>query len=141
MRRKLALTLLGSIVCGVALATHYGTWNCSSCTLNGATPDADTTTYIQTTINAEVSQWRNGDTVTVCNATTCSTYLMASVIGGVPGMQQIAKFPRGENGDGGGNPGGSGGNDNGGFNPGGGVPDPNDPYCFSATPCDSSGIT
>ncbi|MGO4259579.1 hypothetical protein [Lysobacter sp. TAB13] len=110
MKSRWVAGLAGIVGIGVAIASHYGTFICSSgCTLNGPTPDPDTVVFIQSTVNQKVNQWKAKDTVTICNATACSTYLMTSVFGGVAGMQQIAKTPRGSGGSGSGSGGEGGG--------------------------------
>src|SRR5688500_17765745 len=105
-RNKWLLGVSGLLVVGAALATHYGVWSCGSCSLDGATPDPDTTAFISTEVNQAVGQWQSGDTVTICNGTTCATYKVVSVVAGISGMQQIAKFPM--TGTGGGGSGGPG---------------------------------
>ncbi|WP_145985401.1 hypothetical protein [Marilutibacter maris] len=116
MSRKLVVGVGAVLAIGVVVAAHHGDFDCGSCTLSGATPDSDTVSFIKSVVNGSVEQWRNGDTVTICNSNTCATYLMASVMGGIGGMQQIAKFQKGgdSGGGGGGNEGGSGNYDGGG---------------------------
>lgn len=91
---------------GLALAADYGVWDCNECTLNGPTPDDATITFIKVKVNEKVRSWRNKDTVTICNVTTCAKYFMVSVIGGVATMNQVDKYPRSQTGGGwGGEPG------------------------------------
>ncbi|MEH6416675.1 hypothetical protein [Pseudomonas sp. CGJS7] len=116
MKSKLLAGAAGIAAIGIAIAAHYGTFNCgSACTLDGATPDPETASFIASTINQKVNQWKAKDTVTVCNDRSCATYLMASVMGGIPGMQQISKVPRGGGSGGPGGGGGSGGGSGGGW--------------------------
>ena len=100
--RRVALGLAALAIVGLALATDHGVWSCGSCTLQGATPDYETVAFIESTVNNSVSRWVNGDTVTICNGTTCAKYLMASVFGGIEGMQQVVKYPKMSGGGGGG---------------------------------------
>lgn len=114
MKSRWVVGLTVVVVIGVAIAAHYGRFICSDCTLEGDTPDPTTATFIVSTVNQSVNQWRAKDTVTICNAATCSTYQMISVMGGIPGMKQVSRHPRGSGGGGesggeGGSGGGSGG--------------------------------
>jgi len=113
MKSKWLLGGVSIVGVGLAIAAHYGTFNCTSgCTLEGGTPDPETVSFIVSTVNQKVEQWKAKDTVTVCNSSTCATYLMVSVMGGVSGMQQISKVQRGTGGSGG--PDGGGGGSSGG---------------------------
>lgn len=58
----------------LVLAVHYGRYNCDDCLLPAGVPDIDTTLFITTVVNQDVNIWRAGDTVKICNATTCVTY-------------------------------------------------------------------
>jgi hypothetical protein len=62
------------IASGVALAIHYGRWDCSECLGGYPTPDPDTRNFITTDVNQVVPAWRAGDTVKICNGTVCTVY-------------------------------------------------------------------
>lgn len=106
----LALTLVSAI----ALARTYGPYQCDTCLLGGPSPDGDTQTFISTVVNHDVSYWAQGDTLVICNQTTCATYSR-----GMTGFVRIATVPN--TGGGGGGAGGDPGTGSTGGSGGGGT--------------------
>lgn len=108
---KVVASILALGVVGVALATHYGQYFCNNgCTLQGPKPDGETVAFIASVVNGDVSRWKNGDTVEICNTSTCVTFKMVSVFGGLEGgLQEVARRARPSGGGGGGGGAGTGG--------------------------------
>lgn len=91
-------------VCGDALATDQGRYQCNDCLLDGPHPDPDTRLFISNVVNADVLIWRQGDFVTICNESMCAVYTFSSTV-----FQRVLAFPNTGSGGGGSDTGGTSG--------------------------------
>lgn len=102
----LALTLTGAALAAWGGDRTYGPWSCSSCTVVSPMPDAGTRAYI---VSRAVSRqeeysfagYAPGDKIVVCNATTCTTYVVTDT-GDYLGIKQEPITPSSGTGGGGG---------------------------------------
>jgi hypothetical protein len=105
---KKTLLLLLLMVPGLAMAENHGSFDCGSdCLLGRPLVDPDTLVFIQSVANQSISAWHSGDTITICNTTTCASYRLTSVVAGLTSLAFIGEvsrsvvFPAGGSGGGG----------------------------------------
>lgn len=105
-----ALTLTGAALAAWGGDRTYGPWSCASCTVASPMPDAGSKAYILSRLRSmrqkyTFASFAPGDKIVICNATTCTTYVVTDT-GDFLGVKQepITKAPTSSGGGGGGTP-------------------------------------
>lgn len=79
------------------MAEDHGRFDCTgsvwSCQLGRPTIDPDTVNFIRSVANLDISQWRRGDTITVCYGSECAVYVLSSVGSGLNGLAFVSAYP------------------------------------------------
>lgn len=147
---KVAKVLLGVAMLAVPtvlIAINVGTFQCNSCSFTTPVSGHEESAFIRTEVNPHVpaGSWVDGSgrphSVTLCNSTNCADYTYIKLTG----LWALDRRYPNNNGGNGGNPGtpgggtggGTGGGDGGGLSP---LPGNDDPFCFSAFPCNDDRI-
>ena len=93
--RSVIVALMLFILPGSAFATDHGVHDCGGeCLLGRPLIDIDTHNFLRAIANVDIRNWQPGDTITVCNTTTCATYVAPSTVAGLAGLTWTADFPR-----------------------------------------------
>lgn len=76
IKRKGLLTITLLTLVTLAIAASYDRWFCSYCSMDMGTLDeiSGPITFIRSTVNTVVNQWRPGDTVTITNGEKWTTF-------------------------------------------------------------------
>lgn len=93
------LVLAAILFSPASFAKHWGNFDCTgnslwNCSLGRPNIDVDTVNFIRTVANADISQWKKGDTITVCSGATCVSYVLSNIGAGLHGLIFMAEFDK-----------------------------------------------